>query len=295
MKFDLARTPICEHPVFVVGSPRSGTSILPWSLARHSAFWTSRESDLLFNLFGRRFPGEHRPHLEEVFHQTRDRPEGTWLKENRVELPELLAYLGLGLNALFTSRSHPRRWVDQAPVNTLMLDSLSLLFPGALFLHILRDGRRVVHSMLHFVNRLPAGMREAMIEHGTFPNWAAGATEAARNWRFFVQTARDFEARHPERCLTVVNEELSANPQEGFRRILAFLGAPYEDAPAEYFRTHRINSSFEGTAQPGKEPWIDWPQEQRAAFCDKAGALLVQLGFATAEELHTWAGQTVDQ
>jgi hypothetical protein len=295
MNLDLARTPICEHPVFVIGSPRSGTSILPWSLAEHSAFWTSRESDLLFNLFGRRFPGERRPHLEEVFHQTRDRPEGTWFTENRVEMPEVLAYLGLGLNALFTSRSHPRRWVDQTPVNTLMLDSLSLLFPGAFFLHILRDGRRVVHSMLHFADRLPAGMREAMIQHGTFPSWATGAKEAARTWRHFVQTALDFQSRHPKQCLTVANEELSANPDEGFRRILEFLGAPYEEAPAEYFRTHRINSSFEGTAQPGKEPWTEWPTDQRLAFCEEAGTLLTKLGFATPEELRNRACQAAGQ
>jgi hypothetical protein len=262
-------------------------------LAQHSAFWTSRESDLLYNLFGRRFPGERRPHLEEVFHQTRDRPEGTWFTENRVEMPELLAYLGLGVNALFTSRSHPRRWVDQTPVNTLMLDSLSSMFPGALFLHILRDGRRVVHSMLHFPDRLPRDMREAMVKHGTFPNWARGATEAARTWRFFVQTALDFGCHHPERCLRVVNEELGANPSEGFRRILEFLGEPYEDAPAEYFRTHRINSSFEGAAQARRDPWIEWPTGQRSVFYNEASSLMMELGFATAEELGTWVGQGV--
>jgi hypothetical protein len=292
MKIDLARTPVCEHPVFVVGSPRSGTSILPWSLAQHSAFWTSKESALLYNLFGRRFPGEKRPHLEEVFEQSRDRPEGTWLKENRVEMPELLAYLGLGLNALFTSRSHPRRWVEQAPVNTLMLDSLSHLFPGAFFLHILRDGRRVAHSMLNFSNRLPAAMREAMVKQGTFPTWATNAQEAARTWRVFVQTALDFESRNPRRCLRIVNEELSTSPQEGFRRILDFLGAAQQTAPAEFFRTHRINSSFEGMAQPGQEPWNDWPEDQRVAFLEEAGTLLTKLGFAKPEELRTWAGQT---
>jgi hypothetical protein len=282
------QAPICKNPVFVVGSPRSGTSILPWSLHQHSNFWTSRESDLLYNLFGNSFPGEQRSHLDEVFHLTYDRPEGTWLHENHVDKAEMLAYVGMGLNALYTSRSHPKRWVEQTPVNTLMVENLSYLFPGAQFVHILRDGRRVVHSMLHFADRLKAEVREAMIRHGSFPSWATGAAEAARTWRLFVQTARDFEAAHRQRCLTVVNEEMSARPAQGFRRLLEFLGAPYEDAPAQYFITHRINSSFTAATAPAKDAWNQWPSEWRSAFYDEAGELLVKLGFARQQELLDW-------
>jgi hypothetical protein len=243
---------------------------------------------LLYNLFGNPFPGESRPHLDEVFHLTYARPEGTWLHENHVDKEEVLAYLGMGLNALYTSRSYPKRWVEQTPVNTLMVENLSYMFPGAQFVHILRDGRRVVHSMLHFADRLKAEVREAMIEHGTFPSWAVGAAEAAQTWRLFVQTALDFEAAHPQRCLTVVNEEMSANPPEGFRRLLEFLGAPYEDAPAQYFSSHRINSSFTAATTPANDAWNQWPSEWRSAFYDEAGALLVKLGFASQPELLDW-------
>src|SRR5262245_43980994 len=46
-----ARVRICTRPVFIVGSPRSGTTILAWSLAKHSHFWTSDESQILWDLF----------------------------------------------------------------------------------------------------------------------------------------------------------------------------------------------------------------------------------------------------
>jgi hypothetical protein len=281
--------PICPNPVFVVGSPRSGTSILPWALAQHSSFWTSRESDLLYHLYGKHYPDEAGAHLEAVFSRTRDRPEGTWFADQRVAYEELLSYLGLGLNALYTSRSRPKRWVEQSPVNTVMLDVLADMFPGAYFLHILRDGRRVVHSMLHFENRLTPELKEAMIRQGAFPDWARGAKQATRTWKFFVGLARDFQARNPHRCLTVVNEEISADPVRGFHEVFSFLNAAYEDGPAAYFRSHRINSSFEGRAAPAADAWNEWPQADRAAFMADGAALMVELGFATYDELDQWS------
>ena len=41
---------LCESPVFIIGSPRSGTSILAWALAHHSQFTTGYETDLLYEL-----------------------------------------------------------------------------------------------------------------------------------------------------------------------------------------------------------------------------------------------------
>ena len=40
--------------VFIIGCPRSGTSVFSWALAAHPNFWTSAESDYLADLFGRK-------------------------------------------------------------------------------------------------------------------------------------------------------------------------------------------------------------------------------------------------
>jgi sulfotransferase family protein len=37
----------CENPIFIIGSPRSGTSILAWSLAEHSQLEVFAESNFL--------------------------------------------------------------------------------------------------------------------------------------------------------------------------------------------------------------------------------------------------------
>src|SRR6516162_11960390 len=98
MKADL-QTKVCPNPIFIIGSPRSGTTILAWSLAQHSQLWTSEESDILFDLLGR-------GHVDKAFNCARARPGGIdWLKVNGVERAEFLGYLGLGFNALVSSRS----------------------------------------------------------------------------------------------------------------------------------------------------------------------------------------------
>lgn len=279
MSIDI-QTQTCPDPVFIIGSPRSGTSILGWSLAHHSRFWTSNESHILFDLYGD-------GHVDRAFQIAKGRHRNGWLNVQDVEKDEYLQYVGLGLNALFTSRSEGRRWVDHTPFHTRMVETLSKMFPEAFFLHILRDGRRVVNSMVHFSDRAT--------EDGPAPAWL-DFTQACRAWRHYTEIATDFAARNPTRCLTVVNEELVAEPVEGFRKILQFLRAPYEEGPANYFRANRINSSFgagsqeQAVKQRPSAPWREWSSKERLTFYWEAGPTLIKAGFATKEELDSLAG-----
>jgi GT2 family glycosyltransferase len=277
---------VCPNPVFIIGSPRSGTSILAHSLAQHPDFWTEAESDILFYLLGQ-------GHLEKAFQTSRSRPDGAWLGRQGVDQREFLSYLGLGLNALFTSRSGGRRWVDQTPLYTLVVDLLADLFPGAYFLHILRDGRRVVHSMVNFSGAFRNEETEnRMEEAGRLPAWTRDFHDACRTWSRFVNIAMEFADRLPERVLTVRNEHLAADPEGGFRQILSFLGASYEPAPAHFFATHRINSSFRDKGADGspRDPWRDWTSEQQTIFEAQAGPTMETHGLIGESRLSAQSG-----
>ena len=128
---------VCASPIFVVGSPRSGTTMLGWSLAHHSLLWTSGEANVIQGIFKERA-------VEAVLEHARVHGKGAWLTHQQVDRAELLRNLGLGVNALYTSRSGDKRWLDHTPANTLAIDLLGELFPRAVFLHMLRDGRQVV-------------------------------------------------------------------------------------------------------------------------------------------------------
>jgi Sulfotransferase family/Glycosyl transferase family 2 len=276
---------ICPDPVFIIGSPRSGTSILAWSLAQHSELCTEAESDIFYYLI-------KDGHLERAFQTSVARADGSWLGNHGIDLERFLAHLGLGLNALLTGTTSGRRWIDQTPANTLVVDRLAEMFPGARFLHVLRDGRRVVHSMVNFHQALgdPEAV-ERMRTAGRLPPWTTDFRDACRTWARFVRIASDFCRRHPERALTITNERLITDPDEAMREVLEFLGVSQEPAPARFLRTHRINSSFVASGKSADappaltEPWREWLPPRRDVFFEEAGEAMIACGLATKAEL----------
>jgi SAM-dependent methyltransferase len=167
------------------------------------------------------------------------------------------------------------------------------MFPGAYFIHMLRDGRAVVNSMLHFGER--EGADKSML-----PAWASDFEVAVDTWRHYVEFADNFCAHNPDRCLTVRNEDLVQRTAKEFARIFEFLGTSYNALPVEFFRSSRVNSSFEplvwGNAgdrstpgppspfEPAARAWRDWTVEQRAMFNEIGGDLLDRLGYPSDVE-----------
>jgi Sulfotransferase family len=274
---------ICENPIFVIGSPRSGTSALGWALGQHSQLVTLVESSILEVLFSGQY-------AEKAYETARARPNGrNWVMQYDVSRSEYLGYLGAGLNALMASRFPGKRWVEHTPHNTSMVTTIAELFPGAFFLHILRDGRKVVHSMVHFATFLGEEVTNELKSSGRLPPWATDFPAACKAWRGYVERAMDFCEMNPGRSMTVVNDELSAEPEKYFASILERLGLPYEQSVADFFRTHRISSSFPQASRDPRgnhrfpDPWQQWNDEQRAIFMREAAPTMVKYGLATED------------
>ena len=120
--------------------------------------------------------------------------------------------------------------------------------------------------------------------------WAKDFTEACHTWQRFVSAALEFDGRHAGRCLTVVNEALVADAQQGFRSILEFLGATTEPGPAQFFVNNRINSSFpsklgnDRNAGQVTTPEEVWSNDQKAIFDDVAGESYAQFRMLISKE-----------
>jgi hypothetical protein len=278
---------LCREPVFIVGAPRSGTTALAWALARHRDFWTSAETLILDSLFG---DGR----IDREIQRWLDRPSASWLRAENVGRPEFLAYLGVGLNALFTSRSGGKRWIDHTPHHVFMVDVLAEMFPGASFLHVLRDGRAAVHSMLNIEQTLGEDKRARMRDGDFLPEWSRSFLSACVIWQYSVDAAMAACERHPDRCLSLSYAELATAPERAFRELLDFLDARYEDGPAEHWRRRdelRARSSFSAEAAgeamlaSGRRRWAEWSPEERATFAEVAGATMVKHGLAREGEL----------
>ncbi len=242
--------------------------MLSWALAAHPDFWTSAESDFLRLLFG---DGR----LFQSYQKAHKRSGEGWLRKNQVTYDEFAAYVGWGIDQLFLSRSNDRRWVDSTPGYTLIAEELCRMFPGARFLHVLRDGRAVVNSM---------------IRSGFDTSFAKNFGAACKVWSQYATAGQVFQESHAERALEVRHERLEADPEGEIGRILGFLGAAQSDLPAQHLRNKRINSSY-GNVQAGdirkpkdpsilpKEPWRAWSWMRKRVFRGVAGPAMRKLGY----------------
>lgn len=266
-------------PVFVLGCPRSGTSVLSWAIAQHAEYWTSAESDFIIFLFGQN-------KLHEAFKKAVARPDMGWLKKNNVGYKEFAAHIGHGLERIFSSRSKGKAWVDASPGHTLMADDLALLFPEARFVHILRDGRAVVNSM---VNSKFDQLDPEEQEYFQMP-WISDFSAACETWAHYAEQGRAFMEKNPDRCIEVLQEDLAGNPRELFEKLFAFLNSDFCEKSVEFVSSKRINSSFDPGSKTTssidaeenpfkKKVWDSWSEEMNDQFDKIARPTLIKMGY----------------
>ena len=245
---------------FVIGSPRSGTTALAFALGQHPDLAT----------FGR-VPDPGGPLLPQQGARPQLRARGSsWLRHQGIPPEEFLADVGLGFNRLFTrvggrqalGGSHAAPHPDAAV-------AAGHVPRGTLRAH---PARRPPGGALHGQLRAPSTPR------GQVPWWAGDFAKACKTWARFTTAAVEFRRPIPDRCLTVRNEDLVADPAAGFRRLLAFLGEADHPAPAAYFADNRVNSSFApaerekgAAARTLTDPWAGWDDERRRCSAASRG------------------------
>jgi tetratricopeptide (TPR) repeat protein len=233
-------------PVFLIGFPRSGTTLLENILAAHSKIETVEEQDLLL------------PVLENV---GTDPTSLNALTDASVEKIESLRRK-YWKSARSTGTPRPGTvFIDKYPLNLGYLGLISRVFPDAKILFALRDPRDAVFSA--FKQRF--GMNSAMFR-------MLRADEASRYYDASMRTACAVEAKLST-CFTRY-EDMVADWQSESRRILDFLGVDWESSVARYREqtlTKRISTPSAGqvvlpiyTTSIGK--WKDYQQQMGSAL-----------------------------
>jgi len=238
-----------NKPIFIVGSPRSGTSILTWCLDQHPNIFAVDESTGI---------GELALALS-VCYETKMGlgPDSLWSNLN-VQKAGFFAAFGQTINELIQCHKVDQRngreqtfapkgsahiyveetaanftksrWVDGTPAYSFHICGLRKLFPDATFIHIVRDVASVVRSMLNF-DRL-AGVSLVADEQEAYNLWlhSVGACLLAE------------QAYGPEVVFRLRYCDLVNQPEASFQALLGFLAEPC--APACLIPLQkRINSS----------------------------------------------------
>lgn len=201
-----------DRMVFVLGLPRSGSSLIERILSAHSNAASAGETFELTRCLREAFqpaPVGARPSFAELDGVCGADPD------------RLRAVARLYLSRLepFLRRPQARRWIDKMPGNFLYCGAIATLFPNARIIMTHRDPRDVMLSCLrvHFA----AGQGFAQNDQ-TFTHYYAAQQEFSDLWR---ETLGD-------RFLEVAYEDLVQSPEQTARRMVEHVGLPWEDACA---------------------------------------------------------------
>ena len=286
---DLKRNPY----LFIVGCPRSGTTLLRRILNAHPQIAIGPESHWIPRWFEKRKgltpDGFVTPELisnlldNRRFRRLRISPEQLdgLIKS---DAPVSFATFVSDLFNLYGDRKRKPLVGDKTPGYARRIKTLHNLWPKARFIHLIRDGRNVCLSVVNWKRRIGDFTTR-------FPTWNEDPiSTVALWWEWHVQMARD--AGHllgPELYYEIRYESLVTNPAEECERLCSFLGVSYDDC---MLRFHEGRTKTDSGLSP-KKAWIpikpglrDWRRQMAARdieiFEAVVGHLLDELGYERA-------------
>jgi Sulfotransferase family len=208
-------------PVFVLGCPRSGTTLLYHMLLSAGGFAVYRAETHVFDVLARRF-GElaslsDRKRLMEVWLQTENfRRSGLTAVEFKTRvLGECRSggdFLRLLMESIARQQGVPR-WAECTPEHLLYQREIRESIPDALIIHVIRDGRDVAMSLA----------KQGWIR--PFP-WDAdaGLMASGMYWSWIVHRGRQLGRTVGPGYAEVRFEDLTLQPRETLAGIGTFIG-----------------------------------------------------------------------
>jgi tetratricopeptide (TPR) repeat protein len=227
-------------PIFIVGLPRSGSTLLEQILASHSCVEGTHElaeiSRIVLDLQGRD-PDLDNPRYPGVLSQLGPKD---FLRLGEQYIGDTRAYR--------TGRSH---FIDKMPNNFRHVGLIHLLVPNAKIIDARREPMACCFSNL---KQLFASGQE----------FTYSIQDIARYYRTYLDLMQHWDEALPERVLRVWHEDVVEDLEGAVRRILEYCGLEFEPACVQFHKTERSVStaSSEQVRQPifseGLEQWRNY-------------------------------------
>jgi tetratricopeptide (TPR) repeat protein len=242
-----------SDPIFVVGRPRSGSTLIEQILSSHSAIEATAELPYIADISFRLMEQESRVY--------------------GVDYPQVFEKLEAGVLAAFgeeyleRAQTHRKTnrpfFIDKAPANYHHVGMIHLILPNA----------KIIDARRH-----PVACGLSMFKHNYVEtNLRLG--ELGGVYRDYVELMAHFDRVLPGRVHRVIYENMVANPEREIRRMFAYLELPFEEKCLRFHETERTirTPSSEQVRRPisgeavdhwrNFEPWL-------ASLINSLGAVL---------------------
>jgi len=215
------------QPIFIIGMPRSGTSLVEQILASHPDVFGAGElpdisvvSASIIGSDNRSFPfPEYLPVLDE---KALKQMGATYLQRVNARIPEA------------------KRFTDKMPANFFFLGLIHLMFPNA----------RVIHCKRNPLDNCVSLFTTLFTAHQDF---SYDLTDLGRFYKHYEELMAHWRKVLPEGSfLDVVYEDTVEDLESQARRILEFCGLPWDDACLAFHETKRAvrTASIQQVRQP---------------------------------------------
>lgn len=233
-------------PIFVLGLPRAGSTLIEQILASHSMVEGTQEL----------------PDIQRIVHELQGRELDFDNPRYPGVLPELdaPAFLRFGEQYIadtMSNRSMNRPFfIDKMPNNFRHIGLIHLILPNARIIDARRDAMACCFS--NFKQLFAQGQE-----------FTYGIEDIARYYRTYIELMDHWDAALPGRVLRVQHEDVIDDLEGSVRRILDYCGLPFEAACIEFHKTKRSvrTPSSEQVRQPifrdgldqwkKFEPWLE--------------------------------------
>ena len=222
-------------PIFIVGLPRAGSTLLEQILASHSQVEGTMELPNILRFVGDlqgRDPDPQNPRypavLAELTREDFARFGARYLSETQVYR---------------TGKAH---FIDKMPNNFRHVGLIHLILPQARIIDARREAMACCFS--NFKQLFASGQE-----------FTYSIEDIARYYRSYIQLMDHWERVLPGRVLRVQHEEVVTDLEHNVRRLLDFCGLQFEPACLEFYRTERSvrTASSEQVRQPIYREGVD--------------------------------------
>jgi predicted Zn-dependent protease len=225
-------------PIFIVGLPRSGSTLVEQILASHSQVEGTMEL----------------PEMMMIASRLQARVDEGEFKDFGAMIAALTPAdrRRLGDEYIDRTRVHRQtdrpRFVDKMPNNWQHVGLIRLVLPNA----------RIIDARRHPLSCCLSGWKQHFARGQTF---SYDLADIGRYYRDYVGLMAGFDSAVPGAVHRVIYEAMVANTENEVRRLLAYLGLPFEPACLEFYKNDRAvrTASSEQVRQPiftdGIDPW----------------------------------------
>uniref|UniRef100_B0SW23 Sulfotransferase n=1 Tax=Caulobacter sp. (strain K31) TaxID=366602 RepID=B0SW23_CAUSK len=203
-------------PIFILGLPRSGSTLIEQILASHSAVEGTME-------------------LPDITSMAR-RLSGAKTSKEASAYPEILATLGpedlKALGEEFLERTRVQRktarplFIDKMPNNWAHVGLIALMLPNA----------KIIDARRHPMGCCFSGFKQHFARG---QNFSYGLDDIGRYYADYVELMAHFDAVLPSRVHRVIYEEMVEDPETQIRALLDYCGLPFEAACLNFHENDR--------------------------------------------------------